>query len=205
MNSTIETAARSLAESISRCMDELRAAIAAAAPGAHVYAVVLAVLDDFSDVQAYANTDAHLAEREGPPTDKWYFGEFWSEGMGVEFDALEEQLGPVEDWDEDPENSNAPQWLAAMTHAMGIARQNGAFKFDNREAVIFCSMVDSLNAIWLEILSARRLNDAGVYDSVAPEIRAASRDWYQSDGDDASSGFRAAYESLLAQLPGAAP
>ena len=122
MITRIQVASEALAKSISDCMAELREALVAAAPGAHIYGVALVVLDDFSDLQAFANTDAHLAELEGASTDKWYFAEWWSEGMGIDFDALEHELGEVEDWDEDeePEKGNAPRWLAAMTHAMQL-------------------------------------------------------------------------------------
>ena len=190
----IEAAAQELANEIVEIMAGLREAVD---PGAHVYAVVLAVLDDFSDLQVYANTDQHLAETGGTETDRWYFGEFWSEGMPVEFDALTEHLGEVEDAEDEPEQGNAIDWLAAMTHAMRQARTRGAFNFDGKEATVYCSMVDSLNAIWLEDLSARFLNDPDTYAAAAPGIKAASSDWYQSAGDQGSSAFRAAYESRL--------
>ncbi len=190
----IEAAAQKLANQIVEIMTGLREAID---PGAHVYAVALVVLDDFSDLQLYANTDQHLAETGGADTDRWYFGEFWSEGMPVEFDALTEHLGEVEDAEDEPEHGNALDWLVAMTHAMRQARNQGAFQFDGTEATIYCSMVDSLNAIWLEDLSARFLNDPEIYAQAAPGIKAASSDWYQSAGDEGSSAFRAAYESQL--------
>lgn len=191
----IEAAANALGEAIVECMAGLRKTIG---PGWKVYAVVLVVLDDFSDIQLYANTDQHLAETEGTDTDRWYFGGFWSEGMPVDFDALTKHLGEVEHWDEDeePEKSNAVDWLVAMTHAMRHARDQRAFTFDGQEATIYCSMVDSLNAIWLEDRSARFLNAPEAYTAAAPGIKAASSDWYRSDGEG-SSAFRAAYESRL--------
>ena len=195
-NTEIESASNELGMAIVECMVGLRKTID---PGWKVYAVVLVVLDDFSDIQLYANTDQHLAETEGTDTDRWYFGGFWSEGMPVDFDALTKHLGEVEHWDEDeePEKSNAVDWLAAMTHAMRHARDQGAFAFDGQEATIYCSMVDSLNAIWLEDLSARFLNAPDAYAAAAPGIKSASSDWYQSGGDKGSSAFRAAYESRL--------
>ena len=195
-NAEIESASKELGKAIVECMVGLQDAIES---GSHVYAVVLVVLDDFSDLQLYANTDQHLAKTEATNTDRWYFGEFWSEGMPVHFDALTKHLGEVEDWDEDeePENSNAVDWLAAMTHAMRNARDQGAFNFDGQEATIYCSMVDSLNAVWLEDLSARFLNTPDAYAAAAPGIKAASSDWYQSDGEVGSSAFRTAYESRL--------
>jgi hypothetical protein len=119
--------------------------------------------------------------------------------MPVEFEALTEHLGEVEDWDEDeePEKSNAVDWLAAMTLAMGQARTQGAFNFDGQDATIYCSMVDSLNAMWLEDSSARYLNDGDTYAAAASGIKSASADWYQSDGDEGSAAFRVAYESRL--------
>ena len=192
----IQSASTDLAEEIVECMSGVREAADA---GSRVYAVALVVLDDFSDVQAYANTEEHFAETGGSDTDRWYFGEFWSEGIPVEFDALTEHLGEVEDWDEDaePENSNAVDWLVAMTHAMRQAKAQGAFNFDGQEAIVYCSMVDSLNAIWLEDVSARFLNDPESYAAAAPGIKAASSDWYQSGGNEGSPALRAAYESRL--------
>lgn len=197
-NSKIDAAANQLANAIVECMTQLRDSVD---EGAHVYAVALVVLDDFSDIQAYANTDQHFAETDGSDTDRWYFGEFWSEGMPVEFDALTEILGEVDEWDEDeePEKSNAVDWLSAMTFAMRIARNQGAFNFDGAEATIYCSMVDSLNAIWLEDLSAQFLNDAEAYATASPGMKAASADWYQSDGDEGSSAFRAAYQIQISK------
>jgi hypothetical protein len=196
MTSTeMESASRELGQAIVECMTGLRESD----PGIGIYAVVLVVLDDFSDIQLYANTDEHFAGTEGTDTNRWYFGEFWSQGIPVEFDALTKHLGPVDDWDEDeePESSNAVDWLVAMTHAMQLARKQGAFHFNGQDATIFCSMVDSLNAIWLEGVSARFLNAPEVYADVAPGIKAASSDWYRSDGNEGSAAFRAAYESRL--------
>jgi hypothetical protein len=195
-NGEIESASKELGKAIVERMVGLRQTIDS---GSKVYAVVLVVLDDFSDIQLYANTDRHLAETKGTDTDRWYFGGFWSEGMSIDFNALTTHLGEVEDWDEDeePEKSNAVDWLAAMTHAMRHARDQGAFNFDGQEATIYCSMVDSLNAIWLEDLSARFLNTQDAYAAAAPGIKAASSDWYQPGGKEGSSAFRAAYESRL--------
>jgi hypothetical protein len=191
----IESASKELAKAISKSMDALRKNN----PGTKVYAVVLVALDDFSDVQLYANTEEHLAKKKATDLSRWYFGEFWSSGLSLDFSALTNHLGEVEDWDEDeePENSNAVDWLAAMTHAMRHARDQAAFNFNGQAATIYCSMVDSLNAIWLEDLSARFLNTAGAYAAAAPGIKAASSEWYQSGGDEGSSAFRAAYESAL--------
>jgi len=191
----IESASKELGTAIAKSMEALRKN----APGTRVYAVALVALDDFSDVQLYANTEEHLAKTERRDLDRWYFGQFWSSGLTVDFSALKKHLGEVEDWDEDeePENSNAVDWLAAMTHAMRHARDQGAFNFNGKAATIYCSMVDSLNAIWLEDLSARFLNSADAYAAAAPGIKAASSDWYRSDDDQGSSAFRAAYESTL--------
>jgi hypothetical protein len=192
--SKIELAATELAASIVACMDQLRHS---GEDAADVYAVVLVVLDDFSDVQVYANTEQHFAATDGTETNRWYFGEFQSGGIPMEFDALTTHLGEVDDWDEDeePENSNAVDWLEAMTLAMQTARSEGAFAFGGKNATIYCSMVDSLNAIWLEDASARFLNEPDSYAAAANGIKAASADWYQSGVAQGSAAFRAAYES----------
>lgn len=195
-NAKIDTAAKELASSLVVCMNELRKSEAASSD---VYSVVLVVLDDFGDVQAYANTESHFATTDRTDTDRWYFGEYWSEGLPLDFDGLTTHLGEVEDWDEDdePESSNAGDWLAAMTLAMRYAKDEGAFDFGGKNATAYCSMVDSLNAIWLEDVSGRFINDPETYSAAAGGIRAASADWYQSGGDQGSAAFRAAYESRL--------
>lgn len=192
----IETAAQELATSIVDCMNELRQS---EEDSSDIYSVVLVVLDDFSDVQAYANTESHFAATDGTNTDRWYFGEFWSEGMPLDFDSLTSRLGEVEEWDEDdePENSNAVDWLAAMTLAMRYAKDKAAFAFGGNNATAYCSMADSLNAIWLEDVSAQFINDPETYSAAAGGMKAASADWYQSGDDQGSSGFRAAVESRL--------
>ena len=67
----------------------------------------------------------------------------------------------------------------------------------SRQATIYCSMVDSLNAIWLEDVSAKFLNDANTYAAAAAGIKAASADWYQSGSEQGSPAFRTACESRL--------
>lgn len=198
-NTIIEAAARAFATSIFNCMTELRRSNEDISD---IYSVVLVVLDDFSDAQAYANTEAHFASTEGTDTDRWYFGEFWSEGMPLDFDAITSHLGEVEDWDEDdkPENSNAVDWLAAMILAMRYANGNGAFEFGGKTATAYCSMVDSLNAIWLEDLSAKFINDRATYTAASSSIASASADWYRSGGDQGSLAFRAAFESRLSVI-----
>ena len=195
-NPELERAAKELATSITACMNQLRQSEAGASD---IYAVVLVVFDDFSDVQVYANTESYFATKDGSNAYRWYFGEFWFEGLPVNVDALTTHLGEVEDWgdDEKPENSNAVDWLVTMTLAMRYAQNEGAFVFGGKNATVYCSMVDSLNAIWLEDLSARFLNDADTYTDAAEGIKAASADWYQSGDDQGSSAFRAAYEARL--------
>ena len=191
---TLNNATTELAEAIVQAMNEFRQTLEA---GANVYAVALVVLDDFSDVQLYANTEQHLATTDGTDFDRWYFGEFWSEGLSVDFDVLTKHLGEVEDWDESPEKGNAVSWLVAMTRAMKLASEQGAFKFGDQQATIFCSMVDSLNAIWLEDASARFLNSAEAYAAAAPGLKAASTEWYQPEGEEGHPALKAAYESTL--------
>lgn len=195
-NQKIESASKDLASSIVECMTRLRGLLGS---GVRVYSVALVVSDDFSDIQIFANTDQHFAASNHTDLDRWYFGQYWSQGMDVEFESLTKCLGKVEHWDEDDnlEESNAVDWLAAMTHAMRLARTQRAFVFDGQEATVFCSMVDSLNAIWLEELSARFLNAPDAYASAAPGLKAASSEWYRPEGDDEYSAFRAAYKDRL--------
>jgi hypothetical protein len=191
---TLNNAAKELAEAIVQAMNQFRPTLEA---GANVYAVTLVVLDDFSDVQMYANTEQHLATTDGTDLDRWYFGEFWSEGLPVNFNALTKKLGEVEDRDESPEKGNAVSWLVAMTRAMKLASEQGAFKFGDQQATVFCSMVDSLNAIWLEDASARFLNSAEAYAAATPGLKAASNEWYQPEGEEGHPALKAAYESTL--------
>lgn len=194
MNAEIETAADKLSTAIKVCMEEYRDALE---PGEHVYAVALVILDDFSDLQAYANTDQHFAETEGRDLDRWYFGEFESEGMPVEFECLTEHLGEVSDGDQGIDDK--ANWLAAMTLAMQRAKADGVFKFDDEQAMLFCSIVDSYDAIWLEDLTARKLNSPAKYAAAANGIRNAAKEWYQADGDRGSAAIRSAYESRLTE------
>lgn len=193
-NDILNNAATELADAIIQAMNEFRPTLES---GATVYALALVVLDDFSDVQLYVNTDQHLATTDGTDFDQWYFGEFWSEGLAVDFDALTKHLGEVEDWDESPEKGNAVSWLVTMTRAMKLASEQGAFNFGDQNVTVFCSMVDSLNAIWLEDASARFLNSAEAYAAAAPGLKAASNEWYQPEGEDGHPAFKAAYESQL--------
>ena len=197
----ILTAAGELAETIGSTLNELREALVAAAPGDPVYGVALVITDDFSSLQLYANTASHLAEGPGGVLQKWYFGEWWSEGIEIDADPLTNHIGEVEDFDDEPETGKAPEWLAAMTEAMRIARDAGAFKFSDQQSFIFCSMVDSLNAIWLEDLSARLLNPEAEYREKAPELREATAEWY-SDAEEETTELQSVYEELLARLRG---
>jgi hypothetical protein len=193
----IESAAKELGQAIAKSMDSLRKKLA---PGTSLYVVVLAVRDDFSDLRLYGNTEEHFAKTKRRALDRWYFGEFSSAGVSVDwYGALINHLGRVENWEErdKPENGNAVDWLVAITRAMLHARDQGAFTFNGQAATIYCSMVDSRNAIWLEDLSARFLNPADAYAAAAPGIKSASREWYQSKGDEGPSAFRAAYELAL--------
>ena len=193
---SIQLAGKELAAAIVECMNGVRDNNE---DPIDIYAVVVAILDDFSDVQLYANTESNFASTDGTATDRWYFGQFWSEGMPLDSSALSSHLGEVESWDEDsePANSNAVDWLAAMTFAMRFAKDKGAFSSDGKNATAYCSMVDSLNAIWLEDLSARFINDPDIYVAAADGIKAASAQWYQSEVDQGSLAFRDAYQSRL--------
>ena len=200
----IRSSAATLAQSILECMTGVRQNIP---KGASIYAVALVVSDDFDSLAVYANTDLHLAKSKGRALDKWYFGQFWSEGMGVESHSLVDQLGEVEDSDEKPATGNAADWLAAMTDAMRTAKLNGAFASSGKEPFLFCSMIDSLNAVWLEDCSAKFLNAADSYAAVAPELSAAAKEWYiedddEEDGDieEGREAFKTAYKNILSQL-----
>jgi len=162
---TIRSVAATLAQSIHECMDGIRQNLP---DGASIYSVALVVTDDFDSLMVFSNTDLHFAKSEGGMLDKWYFAEWWSEGMDIDTDPLVEKLGEVEDSDEEPATGNAVDWLGAMTDALRTAKQLGAFKSNGKEPFLFCSMGDSLNAIWLENLSARFLNSADSYAAVAP-------------------------------------
>src|SRR5689334_18703103 len=94
----IKLAAEMVAQQVTSSLDGLRRKLGKKAT---VYAYALVPLDDFSSVMAYANTDAHLAEKNGGDTllpeekslNKWYFGQWWSGGMDHETGPLAGLLG----------------------------------------------------------------------------------------------------------------
>jgi hypothetical protein len=196
--SAIEPAAKELGNAIVESMESLRKKIN---PETNVYAVVLVVLDDLSDFWFHANTEENFARSKRTDLDRWYFGQFWSSGLSasLDFSVLTRHLGEVVEWhkDEAPDNSNVVEWLVAMTLAMRNAREQGAFTFNGRAALIYCSIVDSRNAIWLEDLSAKFLNSADAYASAALGIKSASSSWYRAGIDEGFAAFRTKYESYL--------
>ena len=188
-------ASKELAPSITECLTGVQKHNPDLAP---IYAVCLTVTDDFSQLMLYANTTAHFSDSGGSMLNKWYFAEWWSEGMDIEADPLLDTIGEVEDSDETPENDLGPFWLAAMTKAMQIAAQEDSFVSNGGKPFLFCSMIDSSNATWLESLSAQFLNPPASFNSIEPELKAAQKDWYGSaQGNDK---FKAALEKILQQL-----
>lgn len=190
-NDNIESAANDLAKEIQSVIRE------AYSPDEQVYVVALVILDDFSDLQLFANTEDYYADSEETAVDRWYFPQFESEGMGLDFDSLTDELGEVEDSDEEPENGNAVDWLLAMTRAMQIAKKEGAFQFGGNEAIIYCSMVDSLNAIWIEDLTAKFLNNPHQYEEASKGLKAVAEEWFGADEEENFPEFRKAFESRL--------
>ncbi len=171
---TIKATASELASAIETCMAELREAT----PDRNYYAVALVVTDDFDSLAAYANTAEHLQKSGGGHPSQWYFGEWESEGMPIEFE-IDEHLQEVDDFDEETPDGNSVIWFATMAEAMRIAREHGAFDWNEQTATLFCSMIDHDAAVWLEELTAKYLNPPDVYARVGPGIAAASKDWYQ--------------------------
>ncbi len=191
---TLTTASNELARSICACMDGLRNANPSLDS---MYAACLCASDDFSHLALYADTVSHFQQSGGGMLDKWYFAQWWSQGMDLDASPLIEHLGEVGDIDETPENDCGPMWLAAMTSAMRIANAQNAFSSHKDSPIIFCSLTDSANAVWLENESVRFLNSQEKYDSIASELTIAHNEWY---GDNTGRPeYRAAFCGLLAQ------
>ena len=164
-----------------------------------IYAVALVVSDDFDSIMIYANTEAHFATTDGEMLDKWYFAQWSFGGVAIDTAVLSDHFGEVEDWDETPETGNASLWLATMTEAMHVAQRKGAFLQNGTEATIFCSMVDSGNAVWLEELSSQFLNPPSRYKEIASELTNSANEWYGEDVVGRAE-FKTSYESLLSEL-----
>ncbi len=191
-------ASTELATSICACMDRVRNANPDLDP---IYGVCLAVSDDFAYLALFANTTSHFRCSRCGMLDKWYFGQWWSQGLDIHKESLVKHLGNVDDIDDTPENDSGLSWLAAMTNAMDIANKQNAFHTGGEKPFLFCSMIDSSNAVWLENLSARFLNAQDIYNELASEISAAQREWYT---DATGRGeYCAAFETVLRQIQNA--
>lgn len=187
-------AASAIAESITQDMEAVRKFN----PDLdRIYGACLAVLDDFSDLNLFLNTESHLAEQSAD--EKWDVYSWWSEGIEIDTSPIQDLIGEVDDFDAEPENDLGPAWLAVLTLAMAEAKKKGAFNTTGDPPYVFCTITDSEEALWIEHLSGQFLNDAEVFTKLSAEIL----ECYGTDEDPLSSGrmeYRVAYENALAEL-----
>lgn len=189
-------ASTDLATSISACMNSARSTALDNDP---VYGVCLVTTFDYAYLSLYKSRISRLQQSKGGMLTKWYFGEWWSDVTDIDVAPLMEHLGPVNDSDEMPENDNGPCWLAAMTLAMSLASNKNAFRTNNEEPFIFCSLVDDSNAVWLENASAQFLNSTDSYQKFGPELSQANKNWYGIK--TGRQEYKSAFEILLRKIP----
>ncbi|HVV98889.1 MAG TPA: hypothetical protein VHB77_01045 [Planctomycetaceae bacterium] len=163
-----------------------------------VYAVCLAISDDFSYAALYANTESFLAQK--PTRGRWDVYGWWSEGMDLSVAPLRSHIGRVNDSDSQPEHDNGPAWLAVLTRAMGVSDAAGAFAFTNSQPYLFCTMTDSANSDWIEYLTGRELNDGARFDAIAGEIAEAHRAPAAGPLTAGRSPYRDAFVRVLNEL-----
>ena len=195
----IRTAAQHLASQITDCMKRVREFNPDVSS---FYVASLVVADDFDYLALYANTKTHFEQSSGDMVSKWGFAEWWSEGLDMNSDPLAQNIGVVDDFDEEPQNDKGPAWLATMTEALWLANNEDAFVQDDDPPVLFCSMIDSTNAKWLEHLSANYLNPSDSYSLIESELTTAQNKWY-GKGKSGNPEFKNAYVNILEQLPDA--
>lgn len=188
-------ASTDVATSICDCMNNSRSTAPDNDP---VYGVCLFTSDDYNYLGLSKSRASRFQQSKGGMLAKWYFGEWGSDIKDIDVAPLMDYLGPVNDSDETPENDNGPYWLAVMTLAMSLANSQNAFRTNNQEPFVFCSLVDDSNAVWLENASAQFLNSPESYKKFGPELLEANRNWYSNK--TGRQEYRAAYENLLRQI-----
>jgi hypothetical protein len=117
------------------------------------------VPDDFAYLMGYGNTTGHLAASSGSPSAKWYFAGWFTEGMDMDAKVLTEVLGSA-DFNDDKavQYDRQAAWLIALAEGLAWARAKGALEWRGRPVIAFCSIVDSLDAGWIEQLTTRIAN-----------------------------------------------
>ena len=105
---------KSTAEQLSLVLVENFSMLKTALPENPFYAIALVVTDDFSNVDAYANTTEYIEGEGDSALSKWYWGEWESGAFGLECDFLEEVLGEVGDFDDETADGNAVVWLTTQ-------------------------------------------------------------------------------------------
>lgn len=162
--------------------------------GEEVYVYALVVPDDFSYLMGYANTVRHFAASKNRSVDKWYFAEWFAQGMELKTEALTELLGSA-DFHDDKEVKHDRQaaWLLAMTKGLDLARAGGALEWRSRSVVAFCSMVDCDDAIWIERETAQMVNPPTLFRAIEAELTATA--WYGTP-DPGPRALRSAFERL---------
>jgi hypothetical protein len=166
-------------------------------PDEKIYVYALVVPDDFASVMGYANTTRHLAASAGRPWDKWYFAEWFAEGMELETEVLKEALGSA-DFHDDRQIQHRQQatWLLALAEGLRMARAAGALEWRGRPVAAFCSVIDSEDAGWVERETARLANPPELLATFEAELATATWVWFgMADGQPRP--LQAAFQRML--------
>jgi hypothetical protein len=173
-------AAENVASQVIKSMQGLRENLD---PEEVIYIYALVVPDDFAYVMGYANTTRHLAASGGSPSDKWYFAGWFTEGMDKEDEVLTKVLGSA-DFNDDKtvQHDRQAAWLIALAEGLALARAKGALEWRGHPVIAFCSMVDSLDAGWIEQSTARMANPPKLLATFEEEFTAFLADRYGNTG-----------------------
>lgn len=151
--------------------------------GQSLYAFAIVVNNDFHDMMFYASTRELLAERLADPDlicgkemATWYFGNFDEE------DVTPAEIRDAKDALNHPDRSSntllQAYYLWACVHALRDAQRSGVFNAHQPFVTVFCTMIDDMNAIWIERETARFANSLAQYEAFEPEQRIAVKEWF---------------------------
>jgi hypothetical protein len=191
----IATCAADVATQVSKSLRSLEKKLAS---GESIYVYAIVVSDDLNSVMACANTKKHYAQSGGGPLDRWYFGQWVTDGMDIDSSGLMKRLGDPTDEEISEPGPHPVQtaWLVALTEALLQVKKRGELVFRGKEVIAFCSGIDTEAARWIELATARLLNSPAQFTSLESELRAAHDEWYGADSGDDVSDLQRSFEKL---------
>ena len=200
MATDFNTARKLLADAIAASVNKV---VANQYAGQTLYAFAIVVNNDFHDAMFYASTRELLAERLADPDlicgkemATWYFGNFDDE------DVTPIEVGAAKEILEHPAGSEnthfQARYLWACANALRDAQRSGIFSSHPPHVTTFCTMIDDLNAIWIERETARFANPPAQYAVFESEQRAAVKEWFCKE-DVEVNDLQKEFASLLSQ------